>query len=166
MIERVKEALDVHVEHPPSAHVEETLIQDLESVMRRATGLEAVREVVEALLVDRLQEHRHRTLEDLVLERRDPDGARLRPVPFRDVDPPDRRRPVHTGLRPVQERVEVTLQVLGILGGRLTVDADRSVLSGASKRLQKPLEVHVVRQRAQRCLWHLLRQFRYPRLFR
>jgi hypothetical protein len=97
--------------------------------MRRATGPEAVREVVKLLLVDSLQHHRHGALQDLVLEGRNADGPRLRPVPLRDVDPPHRWGSIRPGLRALEERPEVFLQVLLVLLRALSVDASRSILA-------------------------------------
>ena len=52
---------------------------DLVGLVGAASGPEALRAVTKVLLVDRLQQHDHGTLKDLVLQRRYPDRARLGP---------------------------------------------------------------------------------------
>ena len=67
--------------------------QRVERMVGGPAWAEPVREVVEVPLVDGFQQHHHRTLQDLVRERRDPDGTGS-PAPLRDLDPPHRRGPV------------------------------------------------------------------------
>ena len=79
-------------------------------LVRRAAGPEAVRAGQEVLLVDRLQHHAHRPLEDLVLEGRYPDGPGLAPVAFGDVAATHRGGLVRARLEAVEQRPEVLLQ--------------------------------------------------------
>ena len=66
----VEEPADVHLEDPPDVLLEALLPQVVEGLVLRAPGPEAEGERQELLLVDRFQDHGHRTLEDLVLHRR------------------------------------------------------------------------------------------------
>ena len=111
MVQGVEEALDVHLQDPAPSHLHQASPQRLQRLMRRATRPKAVRAVQKVLLVDRLQHHRHRPLKHLVLEGRDADGPRRLAVALRDVHPPHRGRPVRPGLDPVEQRLEVLLQV-------------------------------------------------------
>ena len=61
-----------------------------------------------------------------------------------------------------QQRLEIPLQILGVLLGRLLIHADRPVLAGASIRLPQELDVDVLREGPERHPGHLPRQFRYP----
>ena len=74
-------------------------------MMSGATGAKAIREVVKLLLVDLPDHHRHRALQDLVLEGRNTDRTGLRPIALRDVHPSHRRRPVSPRLCAVQQRL-------------------------------------------------------------
>ena len=77
-------------------------------------------------------------------------------------DPPHRRRPVRAGLRAVEQRPEVVLQVRCVLLRRLSVHARGPVLARAPVRLAQPVDVDVVGQRRERHLRRLPRQRRYP----
>ena len=106
-------------------------------------------------------------MQDFVLEGRDPDRAGLVPAaPFRDVHPPDRRRPVPAGLRAVEQGPEVHLQVLGVLLCGLLVDADCPVLAGPPVGFPQDVHVDVVGQCPERGSDDLPRQCRYPVEFR
>ncbi len=166
MIEGVEESRDVDLRNPPALHVHRLVPQRVQRLMRRAPRPEAVRAVHEVLLVDGVQRHHDRTLQDLVLEGGDTDGPRLRPIALRDVDPPHGRRDVHAGLRAVEKRLEIGLQIRLVLGRSLSVDARRAVLPSARVRFAKPVEIDVMRERCDRRPRHLLRQCRYPIKFR
>jgi hypothetical protein len=130
--------------------------------MRRAPRTEAVRAVQKVLLIDRFQHHRHRTLQNLVLQRGDSDGARPLPVALGDLYPPDRWRVVRARLQPVEERAQILLQVLLILGCRLAVHPGRTILPRATKSLSQKLDVDVVGQAQEAPLRVLPGQLCYP----
>src|SRR4051812_35052261 len=100
--------------------------------MWRATGPETIREVVKLLLVDLADHHRHRALQNLVLEGGNADRTGLRPIALRDVHPPHGRCPISPGLRAVEKRLEVGLQLLRVRCCALSVDTRGSVLSRAA----------------------------------
>ena len=118
----VEKLSDVDLDDPPPSHPPRRVPDCAQRLVLRATRPEAVREVVKLLLVDLADHHRHRALQDLVLEGRDADRTGLRPIALRDVHPPHRRRPVLPGLRAVEERLEVGLQVLRVRCRALSVD--------------------------------------------
>ena len=81
------------------------------------------------MLVDGSEHPRDRSLEDLVLERRDADRPRELPIVLRDAHATHGQRVVSTGTKPLQQRPEVLLQAFCILLRSLSVDADRTVLA-------------------------------------
>jgi len=100
--------------------------------VRSSPRPEAIRAVQKVLLVDCLQYHRHRLLKHLVFKRRYPYRADFRPVPFRNVHAPHRRRSVGvSGLRSVEQLLEIALQLSRILLRRLAIHSHRAVLAHA-----------------------------------
>src|SRR5688572_26910418 len=91
-----KERLDVDLHHPAAAHIHQSTPERIERLVCRATTTEAVRAVEKLLLVDGLESHRHRTLQHLVLERRDTDGPGLSSA-LRDVYAAHGRRAIRAG---------------------------------------------------------------------
>ncbi len=113
LADRVEERPDIGVQydvHLPSGDPDR---QGVERIMRSASGPEPVREPEEVLLVDRVQHHNDRALDDLVFERsdrREPSAHGL--VPWGPL-PPVRLRDVHPagGLRPVRSTMNTTMQI-------------------------------------------------------
>src|SRR5262249_40293129 len=122
MVEGVEKLLDIDLHDPTASPPHRDMLQLLERLMRRAPRPEAVRKVVEVLLVDGFEQHRDRALQHLVLEGRDADGTRTLPIALRDVHSPDGRRTVRAGLRAIEQRPEVVLQLLLVLLRGLSVD--------------------------------------------
>src|SRR5690606_19604287 len=67
------------------------------------------------------------------------------PFPFRDLDPLDRWGSMLAGLRTVEQRLEVRLQIDRVLLCALPVDTSRPIFPCASVRLTEPVQVDVVR---------------------
>ena len=130
--------------------------------MGRARGPEAIRAVVKLLLVDCLQHHRHRALEDLVLERRDADGPRSRSITLRDVDASNRRREVRARLEAVEQAAEILVESLRVRCRRLSVHSGGPILAGPPVRFAKKLDVDVVGERGEHHLRISSRQLCYP----
>ena len=85
--------------------------------MRRSSRPEPIRAVQEVQLVDRLQQHDNRPLENLILQGGNSDGASFRTgTTLRNVHPSYRRSAVRAGLRAVEQVLEVTLQILFVFG--------------------------------------------------
>src|SRR5437016_3652567 len=78
-VEGVEKFLDIDIHDPSAGHLHGRVLKRVACVVRGATRSKAVREVVKLLLVDSLQQHRYRALQDLVLEGRNADRSRLRP---------------------------------------------------------------------------------------
>ncbi len=162
VVEGIEELGDIHFHHPPAAHRHHPPPEDLQRLVRRTARPEAVRAVEKVLLVDRLQRHRHRPLEDLVLERGNADGPGFPAGALRDVHPPHRRRAVGARLGAIQQRAQVLVQVLRILLRRLPVHPRRAILAGAPVGLLQPGDVDVMRQGGKRHLRGLPGQRGYP----
>jgi hypothetical protein len=107
---------------------------------------------MKVLLVDRLHQHHDRPLEYLVLQRRNSDRASVATRAFRNVRPPHGRCAVRAGLGAFQERPEVSLQVLLVVGSRLPVHAHRPVLACTPICLVQPIQVEVLVQGSERHL--------------
>jgi len=115
-------------------------IEGADGVMGAALRTETVRTVTEVLLVDRLQHVAHGTLDDLVLERREPYRPFSGPV-FLDVHTPDRLMSIAHRLQPLVQVPEVFLQVPPVVILRDAIHTHRRVLPVALVPL--PLEVSV-----------------------
>ena len=118
-------------------------------------------------LIHRLQHHQHRALQDLILERGYPQGtgfvgrARLG-----NMHSTHRRGHVRAGFGAVEEILKVAHQVVLVVGRRLSVHADSSVLAGLGIRHVHPIDVDVMRQRREGHLRAVPGEFRNPLLFR
>src|SRR5215471_222376 len=99
-----------------------------------ASWPKAIRAVVEVLLVDRFQQHRHRSLDNLILERRLPTRT-LTPVVLFNPDALDGgglRAATAESLVPV---VQVLVKVFGLLLRRYPIDACGTRLARLRVRL-------------------------------
>ena len=167
VVQRIEELADIDFQYPSAVRVHGLLPQSLQRLMGAPTGPEAERAIDKVLLVDRSQQHHHRTLENLVLQRRDADRALLRRVAcFGDVNTSDGWGSVKARLGSVQKRLEVGLQVLTVFVPRLAVHARRSPLAGAMVRFGEPRQIHQIRQGREAHLRRLARQLCYPFLSR
>src|SRR5215208_2873633 len=89
VVQRIEELADIDFQYPAAVRVHCPLPQSLQRLMSATTGPEAERAIDKVLLVDRPQQHHHRALENLVLQRRDADRALLRWIAcFGDVNTP------------------------------------------------------------------------------
>ena len=166
MIQRVEKLPDIDLQDTAHPAPHRLLREAVQGVVRRTARTKSIRAVVEIPLVDRLQKHHHRALEDFVLQRGNADGPRLAPSAFRDVNPTHRWRPVRARLGPFQQRPEVLLQVPLVVRGRLAVHARRSILARPPVGLAQPRQVEMLVQGGQRLPGHLFRQLCYPLLSR
>ncbi len=167
MIQTVEEFSDVHLQNCTTCTVHRLLPKRLQRTVCRSPRPEAERAVVEVLLVDRFQQHDDRPLQDLVLQRGNPDRARLGlRAALRNVHTSHRRSLVRAGLGAVEQRLEIRFQVLLVFRSRHSVHAHRPVFARAAVRFAKPVDVHQVGQGSESHLRRLLGQLCYPLLFR
>src|SRR5512145_3249720 len=96
--------------------------------MRAPTGPKALRTVMKVLLVDRFQHHHHRSLDDLVLERRLANRA-LPPIILLDPYPLYGDRLLAATAQTLVQVGPVLVEGLGIPLGRHSVDARRTRLA-------------------------------------
>jgi hypothetical protein len=128
MVDRVEEFPQIDVHDPAASQLHLLSPQRIQGPVSTASGSEPVRVVQKVRLVHRFQHHQHRTLEDLVLERRYPQraslGGRAR---LGDVHSTHGRRHVRAGFGAVEEVLEVGLQVDLVFVRGLSVHADGPV---------------------------------------
>src|SRR5206468_7855764 len=105
VVDGVEEATDVGIEHPVHPSRLDPDTERIECVMRLAPWPKSMGKAEEVHLVDAVQDHHEGTLDQLVLERGDPEWP-LASVRFRDIHPPDRLRSVRPPLQPLGEIVE------------------------------------------------------------
>jgi hypothetical protein len=134
-------------------------------LVRIATGPEPERAVSEVLLIDRLQQHHNGPLRHFVLERRNAQCT-LTAVRLVNVVTPNRRCTITTRFEPVEQTLQVLLQIGRIGLRRLTVNSYRAVLASALVGVPQPLGIEVLVQRRKRHGRLLPRQLGYPLLFR
>ena len=113
--------------------------------MWTATPPEAVRAVGEVLLVDRFQQHRHCSLDDLVLERRFPDRALL-PVLLLDPDAFHGHCLVASAAQTLMQVVQVLVEVFGILLRRHPIDPRSTCLARVAVRLPQKVDIDQMSQ--------------------
>ena len=162
VLDGVEVALDVHFDHHATAHVHQPPPQRFERLVGRPIRSKAVRAVQEILLVDCLQHHGDHPLQDFVLKGGYADGPERLAIRLGDVHPSYWRRPIRSRFEPVQQRLQVFLQIRRILGRRLAVNSGRAILPGPPVGLLQQLDVDVMGQRRERQLRCLSRQFCYP----
>src|SRR5689334_11664534 len=81
--------------------------------MRAATRSKAIGAVQEVLLVDRFEQHRYRSLDDLILERGFADGT-LTPVFLLDPDALDGRCLIASAAQSLMQIAQILVKVFGI----------------------------------------------------
>ena len=145
MVQAVEEALDVHFQNPAPSHRHQPCTKLGQRYVRRPPRPVAVRTGKKVLLVHGLHDHRHRSLQHLVLEGRYPDGSPA-PVALGHVGAAHWRRLVSARLEAIEKRAEVLLQPLLVLRAGPAIDARRAVLACAAESLAQKLHVDVMSQ--------------------
>jgi hypothetical protein len=114
----VEERPDVGVQYPVHFLAVNPDHERVKRIMRAASRPEPIREPEEVLLVDRVEHRSRRSLDDLVLQRRDRERA-LPAVRFWDVNPPRRQCPIRSPLDPCMQILKPALKVcLVVLAGQ------------------------------------------------
>ena len=146
-VEMVEKAADIRVQHPVHP-LPEPDRQGVQRIMLAPSRTEPVGEALEVRLVNRVQHLADRTLDDLVLQRRDAERPQP-PVRLRDVDAPRRHRPVLPRLHPRVQGQQVLLPVPVVLPPGHPVHAGRRVLLQGVERQRQPQAADVVQQRGE-----------------
>jgi hypothetical protein len=104
VVDRIKELADVDLHDPVSFRRHRLVPEALQRLMRRPSGAEAVRTVLEVLFVDGFEHHDDRTLEDLILKGWDAQRPGFgRRAGLGDIGPTHRRRVVRSGFGAFQQ---------------------------------------------------------------
>ena len=141
----IEEAADVGIEHPVHALAHDRCPQRRQSLVRVPPRPEAVGEPEEVDFVDGAQRLGHRALDDLVLQGRHTE--RTPPsICFRDVDTPDRLRPVASGVDARAEVLEIGLQVLLVVPHRDPINSRTCLPLLAPERSFERRGVNVMQQ--------------------
>ena len=111
MVNVVEEAPDVGVQYPVHLLPHDPRRQSIQCIVGALVRPEAIREAYKVLLVDRLQDRRHRLLDDLILERDDAQRS-LPSVGFLYVDSPHGLRAVAAPMNTVVKIAEALFQTL------------------------------------------------------
>ena len=148
LIEPGEEVADVRVEHVVHLLARDPDRERVQRIMLRAPRPEPVRETEEVLLVDRVQHLDHRPLEDLVLQRGDPERPQP-PVGLRYEHPPSRPRPVRPSVDPSVQIPKVRFEILPVVPPRHPVDPGGGVRADRPVRLPQPVDGHVMKERGE-----------------
>ena len=127
MVESVEKTLDVGFYDVPIAAELQLDGEVLDRLLCPHARTIAVAQGQEVVLVNGFEQQSDGPLQEPVFHDRDAQGPLLA-VAFGDVLAPDQPASVITPLQAVDERLDVLVQVLSILGDRHPVDAGRSVL--------------------------------------
>src|SRR5437879_4625585 len=164
LIESVVKLPDVGIEppvHPPRSDRNRQRVQCL---VRTTPWSESVGKAQEVLFVDRVQHLDRGTLDDLILQRGNPEWAKLtRFTHFRDVNPTHGPGSVRSSLESKGEVLKVRLEGLAVVLPRLAIDACCSILlSGQIGCPQSFHVVNVVQERSEPLLLILSCCLTYP----
>src|SRR5882672_1033126 len=136
----VEKAANVQIKRPAHFSRQQSGVERIQCLMLASLWPEPVRETEKIRLVDGVQHLDHRTLGDLVFQRRDSKRS-LPPVSLGDVHPTHRLRSVRSSLQPFGEVLEIFLQRLAVVPPRLPVHARRGFLLQSEVCLPKRFEV-------------------------
>jgi hypothetical protein len=148
VIQAREEVAEIRVKHPVHLAVLNRDRQRIQRVMRSATGPEPVGEPQEVRLVDGVQHLNHGALDDLVLQRGDPERPQP-PVGLRDVHPARRLGPVGAPLNPCVQIPEVALQVLPVGLPRLAIDPGSRLRAQRPIRAAETIDIDVMQKRGE-----------------
>src|SRR5262245_25664305 len=128
-VQVVEKSTDIRIDYPVDVQRPTLLTQFVQRLMGTVPLPEAMGEGMEIFLEDRLQDHHHRPLDDLVLEAGFPYGPLL-PIVLLDPHPLDGRRHIPIVAEPLMQVPQVLVQTLGVLLGRNVVHAWSTALLG------------------------------------
>src|SRR5277367_3593866 len=110
-----------------------------------------IRETQEILFVDGVQHLAQSPLDDLVLQRGDPERP-WPPVRLRYIHPPSRSRPVRAPMHTSMKILEVLLEVMPVLTPRHPIDPWSSIRSDRPVRHPETINGDMVQERGEPCL--------------
>ena len=110
MVEAGEVVAEISVEHPVHLLAHDPGSERIQRVMRATPRPEPVGKAEKVRLIDGVQHLHQRPLQDLVLQRSDPERP-LPPVRLRYIDPPRRLRPVRAPVNPSMQIPKVLLEI-------------------------------------------------------
>src|SRR5262245_51508998 len=138
---------NVRIEHPVHLPPLDPDVERVQCIVRSALGPEPVGEADEVLLIDAVQDRDEGTLDQLVLQRGDPEWS-LPSVRLGDEHPPDGLRPVRSSSQPFGEIDQMCLEMLSVRPPSLPVYPSCRVPLEAEVSLAQALDVvDVVQER-------------------
>ena len=148
MADHVEEGPDIGIKNPADTASLDPERKRVQRVVLAAPGPESVAEAQELRLIDRRQDHDHRRLDNLVLDR----GDAQRPLPavrLRNVRPAGRQRPVRSGVDASMEIAKVLFATFLVHVPRHRIDARcRSPFQGEERGAEQ-VDGDVVQERCQ-----------------
>lgn len=148
VIQAGEEVAKIRVEHPVHLRVLDRDRERIQRIVRSAAGPKPVGEPQEVRLVDGVEHLDDGALDDLVLQRGDPERPQP-PVRLRDVHPARRLGPVGAPLNPCVQIPKVLLQVLPVGLPRLAVDPGGRPRAQRPIRAAEAINVDVVHERGE-----------------
>src|SRR5205085_11688564 len=148
LVDLVEERSDVGVQYEAHLLAVDPDAERIQRIVRAAPRPESIRHAEEVFLVDRVQQHDHRPLDDLVLQR----GNRERALPsvrLGYVDPPARQRPIRSTLDPIVQVPEIALVVCLVVLPRQPIHARRGVFFEFEERLFKQVRADMMEERGE-----------------
>jgi hypothetical protein len=147
-IEAGEEVADVRVEHEAHLLALNPDRERIQRLMRRAPGPEPIREAEEVLLVDGVQHLDERALEDLVLQRGDPERPQP-PVRLRDEHPPSRSRPERPSVDSSVKIAKVRLEIQPVVAPRHAVHPRGGARADRPVRRAQTVDADVMKERGE-----------------
>src|SRR5882724_6018162 len=158
----IEKAFAVQIEHPVHFSRQQSRVQSIQRLMLAPPWSEPVRKTEKVRFIDGVQHLDRRTLDDLVLQRRDSERS-LPSVGLRDKHSTHRLRSVRSSLQPFGKILEVSLQRLAVVPPRLPVHAWRGfLLQSEVGHAQRVQVVDVVQKRREPQLLILSCCLTYP----
>src|SRR5580700_8292133 len=130
LTDRIEKTSEVRVENIVHFRAVDTEHQSIQRIMLAALRSEPIREPEEIFLVDRVQHHAGRPLDDLVFQGRDRERALL-PIGLRYIPPPRWQCPICSSLDPCVQILNSTIEVCFV------VPPDQPVYAGCRFSLQR-----------------------------
>jgi hypothetical protein len=144
VVQSVEKLSQINFQHESASQIHRMFPRCVDRLMRRAARSKTVRTIVKILLEDRLQQHEHGLLQNLVLERWNANRTRFVAIAFRNPHATHWRRPIRSRPDLIQQRLQIGLEIDLVVGSRLAVDSRRTVFTVATIRFEQPLDIDQV----------------------
>jgi hypothetical protein len=143
MVDRVKEAFDISIQYPVHTFAGDRHTQRIKRVVLAATRPKAITETHKILLINRLQDPNDGLLDDLVLQRSDPQQS-FPTIGFGNADSQGRLCSVGASVNTLMEVDNVRLQILLIVLPCHFINSNGHVFLQIEERFTQTIFVDVV----------------------